>query len=348
MRLFLYELVSAGGLGREAPASLRAEGWAMLSALAADFTKVPGLEVATLVEENTPGTLGHRCRRIAPEQESAAFAESLAGADAVLVIAPETGGLLEDRNARVLEAGQLLLGCRPASVRLTADQLALAEYWHKHRVPTPITRLVRTAADATRLLLGRGNGDFGSKDVVLKPQHGAGSQGTILIRSAGERSEAEWDAFWSAARAEGPGDDFLVQPYIPGLAASVTLLMGPRTCVPLPAGQQVLSSDGRLRYQGGCMPLAEPLAGRAQRLTRRALEELPGLAGLVGVDLILGEADDGSLDYAIEVNPRVTTSYLGLRRLCTGNLAEAIVESCLGRDVALSWRPGKVEFCVSH
>jgi len=69
------------------------------------------------------------------------------------------------------------------------------------------------------------------------------------------------------------------------------------------------------------------------------------LRGFVGVDLVLGMAANGSDDVVIEINPRVTTSYVGLRRLCEGNLAGVWLDLLRGRDTApLSWRPGRVRF----
>jgi predicted ATP-grasp superfamily ATP-dependent carboligase len=44
----------------------------------------------------------------------------------------------------------------------------------------------------------------------------------------------------------------------------------------------------------------------------------------VGVDLVLGRDPRGSEDVVIEVNPRLTTSYVGLRAAARSNLAEAM------------------------
>jgi predicted ATP-grasp superfamily ATP-dependent carboligase len=66
--------------------------------------------------------------------------------------------------------------------------------------------------------------------------------------------------------------------------------------------------------------------------------------GYVGVDLVLGEADDGKDDVVIEVNPRLTTSYVGLRRLVCGNLAAAMLAAARGQPVALSFAAGRVVF----
>ena len=93
------------------------------------------------------------------------------------------------------------------------------------------------------------------------------------------------------------------------------------------------------------VPLPQPLRGRALALAGRAVEAVPGLAGWVGVDLVLGEAADGREDTALEINPRLTTSYIGLRALAEANLAGALLAVFQGRDPEpLAWRAGAVHF----
>src|SRR5262249_27211100 len=109
--------------------------------------------------------------------------------------------------------------------------------------------------------------------------------------------------------------DHIVQPFVPGVAASVAFLFGPGRCLALPPAAQRLSEDDCFRYLGGSVPLPPPLAERARRLAWTAVETLPDLRGYVGVDVVLGDATDGSADWIIEINPRLTTSYVGLRAL---------------------------------
>jgi predicted ATP-grasp superfamily ATP-dependent carboligase len=71
---------------------------------------------------------------------------------------------------------------------------------------------------------------------------------------------------------------------------------------------------------------------------------LPPTIGYVGIDLILGEAEDGSQDYVIEINPRLTTSYVGLRALSNTNLAQAMLDVAQGREPQLDWKPGRVRW----
>jgi predicted ATP-grasp superfamily ATP-dependent carboligase len=175
---------------------------------------------------------------------------------------------------------------------------------------------------------------------VCKPRDGAGSQATFLV----EREE-DLRGRLEQARAEGWQGEMIVQPCIPGQAASVACLVGPGRCLPLPTAEQRLSTDGRFHYEGGTLPLPPPLGERAQRLAERAVRAVPGLGGYVGVDLVLGDAADGSGDAVIEVNPRLTTSYVGLRRLALFNLAEALLAVATGNPrPRFSWRRDTVRF----
>ena len=109
--------------------------------------------------------------------------------------------------------------------------------------------------------------------------------------------------------------------------------------------EQILSEDGRFHYLGGRMPLAQSLAERAIRIARQAMDTVAGWRGYVGVDLVLGAAADGSQDYVIEINPRLTTSYVGLRVLAESNLAEALLKAGQGLEVGdLRWQSGSVAF----
>lgn len=318
MKVFLYEFLCAGG---DASPALRREGWAMLAAVVADFlawNEPDGLEVVTLLDRACPARFDHRCVQAEPCREPEQFRRLAAEADFTLVIAPECTGILAKRSQWVLEAGGSLLGSTPDAIALTADKHALAEHFRHHHVPTPaVTRTF---------------------PCVLKPRDGAGSQATFLVPTS-----ADLPAAIEHARKELPTVEFLTQPYVPGLAASVAFLLGPRQTIALAPTQQRLSDDGRFHYLGGKVPLPPNLGERATALGRHAVEAVAGLRGYVGVDLVL--AEDPRDDVVIEINPRLTTSYLGLRRLAGCNLTKVLWDIVHGVPVApIPWQPGIVEF----
>ena len=176
--------------------------------------------------------------------------------------------------------------------------------------------------------------------LVCKPRFGAGSQATFLVRDRDSLADC-----LLAARLEGWRGEMLVQPFLAGAAASVAFLCGPVRSVALVPAAQHISAGGRFHYQGGELPLPPPLATRAVRVAQSAIDAMPGLAGYVGVDIVLGKPPDGSDDWVIEINPRLTTSYVGLRALAKTNLAAALLQVVQGKTIrALEWRPGSVTF----
>jgi predicted ATP-grasp superfamily ATP-dependent carboligase len=320
--LFVYEYCCALGLGREAtdPAhSLYREGRAMRDAVAEDFRRMLGVQVETL-------------DRVAAESEEREFIALARRADFTLLIAPETDRLLAQRRQWAGAIGANVLGSDSAALALTADKLALAKHWHDAGIRTPRTERA-TAWPRDRV------------PCVVKPRDGAGSSATFRVDTS--------DAFARClAEAEREGvavSRFVAQDFIPGRPASVAFLVGPRETIALPPTFQRLSFDGRFRYEGGELPIAPQLAARAVALGRAAIACVPGLRGYVGVDVILGDA----ADYTIEINPRLTTSYVGLRQLAGSNLAGAMLRVARGEPVGeLAWKPGRVRFepegVVSH
>lgn len=316
MHLFLYEWVTGGGLVEEPgslPASLLAEGEAMLSALAADFLAIDGVRVSVLRDIRADTLVLPGCDVIevhSREHQREEFAELAAEADHTLVIAPEIDNVLLQTNTMARESGGRLLAASDEFVALASDKHLSAECLAQAGVPVPEAILLE--ADEEQL-----PSDF-SYPAVLKPVHGAGSQHTRFVADASdERMPYSWPR--------------RLERYCPGIAASVSFLCGPDHRVPLPACRQHLSSDGRFTYAGGSRLVERELVRRATELADRALQALPAALGYVGVDLVLGKAGDGSEDVVIEVNPRLTTSYVGLRAIAQDNLAAAMLENAKGK-----------------
>jgi predicted ATP-grasp superfamily ATP-dependent carboligase len=331
MRILVFEHTCGGGLaGRPDLAGLRAEGQAMLAAVLEDLARLGGIEVRTLLDREPPAEVGRRWhhRLVFPGQEEEVFRAEAKAADAVLVIAPESDGLLAAYGRWAEEAGTFLLGPSAAAIRLCGDKRALAEWLRGSGVATPESRSFDSTA----------TWETHPFPAVLKPRDGAGSQASFLVRNPEELAAGA-----AQARREGWSGEMIVQPYMAGQPASVALLIGPRQVIPLLPAEQLLSPDGRFHYLGGAVPLAPELAARAVRLARRAVE-VPGLRGYVGVDVVLGEEGD----WVIEVNPRLTTSYLGLRALAETNLAEAMLRLAWGEEVPeVCWRNGRVLFTAA-
>jgi tyramine---L-glutamate ligase len=275
------------------------EGRAMRDAVVADLARLPGARVVVVERRRD-------------------FPAALETSDAALVVAPEESGILERLCRQVERSGRTLLGPSSTAVRLLADKLGTARVLAAAGVPTPRTRalsFVSAAADLRNMIL----------PFVLKPRDGCGSQGVTVVRHS-RQIDAAIDFVRRATRRH----DLLAQEYVPGSPASVSLVVSAGT-LDLGLNRQRLKRGRTLTYLGGETFWPHARAGEALAAARGAVEALGGacrgVRGYLGVDLVIGRT--GAI--VIEVNPRLTTSYVGLRRSIRENLAALIVDAIEGR-----------------
>jgi predicted ATP-grasp superfamily ATP-dependent carboligase len=340
VRVFVFEYTTGGGLLASADTTaghlhtLAAEGAAMVTALAADFSRLPGAEVGILRDYRIPlaTPAGVIVNDVATSDQTwARFDELSAAADHTVVIAPECDGVLLACVERVAQCGGRLLGASAELVRLAADKQATADHLARAGVPVPRGCLLQDFVPSQR-----------SFPRVLKPRDGAGSHGVRLLTDAKDLAEALDLAGISLA-----GDRWRVEEFCPGLTASVAVLCGPGECLPLAPCAQRLSDDGAFRYLGGSLPLANPLPDRAARLAARTAAALASPLGYLGMDMVLGHRADGDDDVVIEINPRLTTSYIGLRAATRQNLAAAMLAVAAGGSSQFTFDDEPVEFTAA-
>jgi tyramine---L-glutamate ligase len=328
MHIFLYEWASGGGLVGAAgalPTSLVREGSTMIGALAADLVRIQDCHVTALRDPRAVSLALPGCRIIDVQSSLShwdEFERLAEEADATILIAPEFDGILLKAAQRVASCSGRLLSPSVEFVKVAGDKQRTGEALYDAGVPVP-EAVVLEPEDPLPA-------EF-RYPAVIKPVDGAGSQNTQLLASPHDTpSPYAWRR--------------RLEQYKPGLAASVALLCGPAGRVPLVPCKQRISEDGRLRYLGGELPLSAGLAERAVALADRALAALPATSGYVGVDLVLGRDPRGSEDFVIEVNPRLTTSYVGLRVATETNLAEAMWRVAQGESIQLEFSSRPLEF----
>ncbi len=300
----------------------------MLRSLVADLSAVSGVFVDVLRDVRyrdfeLPDCTLHEVHSAAEEEQTLARLSSTA--DWSVIIAPEFCGYLHARCQTAERGGGRLLGPNSRLVALASDKHATAEHLRAHGVRVP-----------HGIALAPGEplpGGF-EYPAVLKPRDGAGSQGI------------EWIDRATAHRTNGAVSGRL-ETFCDGIPVSVAALCGPGQIVPLAPCRQLLTSDGRFVYLGGKLPIAAHLADRATQLATRAISTLEHPVGYVGVDMVLGDDPFGASDTVIEINPRLTTSYVGLRALMDGNPAAAMLAVAEGDQVELCWQSGPIQFEAS-
>jgi tyramine---L-glutamate ligase len=316
VRILVHEFVSGGGLaGRDVPASLAREGAAMLEALVADLAVVPGHEVVVTTDSRFSPRLPGGVEVVRMDEAEDGLGRRIRDVDAVWPIAPETGGCLERLVAGVEAQGKRILGSGADAIRRASDKAALPGLLAETGVPHPPTCVLERR---TSLARWQGAASRVGYPVVVKPARGAGCEGVCLVDRAAGLEDAV------ATAVEGP---LLLQRWVTGVAASVALLADGVRAMPLAVSAQQVRTDGAFRYEGGETPLEHPMASRGAGVAVKVVEAVGDLRGYVGVDLILTDSDA----LVIEINPRLTTSYIGIRAAFDRNVAELAIAACGGR-----------------
>lgn len=244
------------------------------------------------------------------------FRQMVEEADAAFLIAPETDDQLEAITAMVEGCGKLVVGSSAVGVKAAGDKMLTYRLLKAHDIPTPKTIRLRPADDPASI--GRRLGC----PVVVKPIDGVGCHSVFIARQP-----SELERTIAAARQKAPGKSLLAQSYIDGVHASVSFLTDGSRSLPLTLNLQEIRGRSRLRYNGGCVPFEHPLRALAFKRAKEIVQAIPGLKGYVGIDLVLTDHDA----VVIEVNPRLTTSYVGVRQVLGQNPAALILDAVAGK-----------------
>lgn len=332
MRLFVSEYVCSGAWPDPTlPESLAREGRAMLLALLEDAARKPEWDTHTTWDHRLGdfplrGISAEAVNR--PAEEQAAFDRLAQECDATYVIAPELDDLLAQRCRRVRDVGGTSLNSSTAAISLCSDKLRLARRLEEADIATLPTEQLRSTTGTPA--------DF---PVVVKPRFGAGSQDTFLVETTRRFDEVR------LRFSDEPARQGIVQPFVKGMAVSIAVFIdgeGRATDVG-PVVEQLLSVDGRFTYLGGRISGNVGCGDAIRDLARDAVAVAPGLRGYVGLDMLVPWQRREPL--LVEINPRLTTSYIGYRAVTGENLAERVLQP--DARAGIRWTGERVLF-TSH
>ncbi|RZU02710.1 ATP-grasp domain-containing protein [Rivibacter subsaxonicus] len=287
--VLVVEYLSAGGLLDGAPAdgTLLAQGLAMRDALAADLAAVEGVAVSVAAE---PGAALESW-----------LAEVQHRFEALWVVAPECEGRLAALHAATAPARWI--GCDAEAIATAGSKRATLGVLDRARIPTPLAFEAEARA------------------WVVKPDDGAGAGDT---RCHTRRVDAETDL----RRRQRAGAAAVLEPWVEGETLSLTLLCraGGRTQVLARNRQRIgVDVDGSVSYAGvelAAIGADDLWAPALDAVALRAAAALPGLRGVVGIDMVW-HPQCGPV--VIEINPRLTCAYVGLSAAAGFNVAAAVL-----------------------
>jgi predicted ATP-grasp superfamily ATP-dependent carboligase len=323
LKVIVYEYVSGGGYaGQLIPPAVLSEGFGMLRSVAADF-KAAGHEVTVLLDArlsklNPP--LDAQCTvPIFYPGEPEKFLSRIAQInDVIYIIAPETRKTLQSLVGLAEKTRKTSLNSESSAIEKVADKTVFYETVQKFAA-TPKT-VVLNMDDGLAKTKQTINEEMGYP-VVLKPADGVSCSGLSLVTQETQLANA-----LAKISAESSSKRFIAQEFIHGEAASISVISTGKKAMAISLNKQniiLAGSDAASSYEGGVVPFDHRLKQEAFKIAEKVAEAFNGLKGYVGVDFVLTE----NKAFVVDVNPRLTTSYVGLRKAVAFNPAEAIVNA---------------------
>ncbi len=323
MQVLLWEHFCSGAVPcTEATLSIRREGTAMLTAVAADLVAA-GVQThvlwsAELGQWPVPGCLHHHAT---PGTFPETLRNLLANGFQCLAIAPECDGTLLEYHRIVEDSPSIWRGAGERALRTCGDKLLTFHAFEAAGVPVVPTRLLTDATPSDWF------------PVVVKPRDGAGCENTVCV--------LDQTALQDHRAACAVPEQFIQQPWIAGQPMSVAVICRANGPITLPAVVQniVTAPGGSLTYAGGTLQPGLLLDVLNKTTIAGVLDAVQADRGWYGIDWILTERGDAIV---VEVNPRLTTSYTGYRRATHSNLAAMLIGNHNGREI--QWQRGSIDF----
>lgn len=316
MKIFVCEYITGGGLCRDAlPNGLLKEGRLMRDALLTELSEIDGLELSTTCDQRANPPNITAIRFIENHEDIWQVWQSMIkDSDAVFLIAPESSGVLLRLTQMVEQQGKLLLGCSAEAVAITSSKLATVEMLQAAGIATVASYSARDWMARDQLaraeLISTGGW-------VIKPDDDVGCEDTLHLHDHPEIRDF---------LAQGREDTHILQPYCEEKPASLSMLCAAGQAWLLSCnGQKVSENAGQLSYEGGVINAYAEHWQLLSNLAQSIAQAIPGLYGYIGVDIMLTEGDMPVVK-VLEINPRLTTSYVGLNAATGHNIAELILE----------------------
>lgn len=314
LNLLIFEY--ANSLGLDDP-SLTVEGRYMLEGLVEDLDNEGA---SYLISSKSPGLQTKSdCTPVTVDKNLLLWLdENVSDYDACLAVAPEEKMILYNITCLLEEKNMDIIGSSSDAV------LACSDKYKTYELLEDKFSLINSEKVFYRNLKGYKNQLNDGRKMLVKPADGVACSGVQIVRSYAEFIRASLQI-----KRTSKLPFFILQDYQDGVSASVSVLCSDEKAAPLSLNRQdIILKNGRLVYNGGEVPYEHPLSEEAQELSKKAVQAIGGLKGYVGVDLLLDE-EEGEI-HILEINPRLTTSFVALRKLTKFNLTNAIIDACHG------------------
>jgi len=323
-KIFVYEFISGGGFNNiKIPSSLFCEGFGMLRSIVADF-KYLDLELISLLD--------NRIRYLSEilNLDSIKYVESdddykkeflsrVKESEYCFIIAPEFSNILSELSQIVIKNNKELLSVNLKGIEIASSKYKTYKYFLSHHLKTPETYLIPLENEypLKKYIIDKFK-QIGAP-IIIKPNDGVGAESIFKIENESELNRL-LDNFESSFEK---GRNYIIQEFIGGQNLSVSLLNSihkwnrnePIILSISSQNIQINKNNKTSEYLGGETPIEEFYEKRAQLENILKKVKFSEFGSLYGIDFILKDKNI----FFIEINPRLTTSYIGIRRIINQN-----------------------------
>lgn len=225
--------------------------------------------------------------------------------DAGLVIAPDDQLYT---LTKLIESNTVNLGCPSDAVKNCTDKLLTSKILHDKGILVPrivsLEELEHTEAQR----------------YVGKPRYGCAAENVCILNGNGHHADI-------LPLLDSP--DYIITEFIDGDDISSSVIAGNSSVLPLTINKQCIRKEGQhLRYEGGFVPYN--IGRAAEREIMRISKKVVSIfhcKGYVGIDFVLADEERA---YVVDVNPRPTTSIVGIARVLNYDVADLILRAKFG------------------
>lgn len=247
-------------------------------------------------------------------------------ADAVWLIAPETDGLLYCLTQLAVRHGKRVLGCGLESIKTCSDKMATYLALQKAKIATIPTYTLenwpkKNAALKTEPSLKTEPALETEPLWLAKPNDGAGCSDTVCFNQPDDLQD------WLLSNHKQ--HTHVIQAYHSGVPASISCVMHRGKAQVLSCNEQKISFENHVLKFHGCVVNGMKVHwGAFQKVAQDIAQAMPRLAGYVGIDVIV----NAQQITVVEINPRLTTSYVALRKATGINVAALVINTLTKPD----------------
>jgi tyramine---L-glutamate ligase len=317
-KIFVCEFITGGGFNHsDLPSGLADQGQLMRDSLLRDLSQL-SFQVVTTVDARLEKPAYCDAFQVVSADEDVwqVWEDQIRVADAVWFIAPETDTYLEKMTALAFKHQKNIIGSGLMSIQICSSKLATYQFLKQAGLATIETYLYAEWCKAKQCKW------------LAKPDDGAGCEETVCFDTAEELEH------WLVQNRKI--DTHVIQPFIAGDSASISCVMHHGKADVLSCNQQLIEIEGNEVVYLGCLVNGMRQYRQSfEVLANKIAQLLPDLIGYVGIDVIVHhEAAEPAQITVVEINPRLTTSYVGLNEATGYNPAELILNTMMQENRA--------------